>query len=85
MAAPSLESEEEGQSPNFPKSTDYKTSRNKETGLSKRKQPGKRLRVKLGWRDCISGDANISGIRNWWAAARDRENWSKLLEAARTQ
>ncbi|XP_066901107.1 uncharacterized protein [Halyomorpha halys] len=44
----------------------------------------RRGRPKLRWSDGVAADAtNMLGLRNWMAAARDRDNGWKLLEEAR--
>ena len=45
----------------------------------------RRGRPKLRWQDGVASDARtMLGIRNWKAAARDRDNWRRLNEEALT-
>jgi len=41
-------------------------------------------RPNLGWIDGVTKVAEILGVRNWRARARDRDDWRRLLESAKT-
>ncbi|XP_066904006.1 uncharacterized protein [Halyomorpha halys] len=44
----------------------------------------RRGRPKLRWADGVAVDAtNMLGLQDWVAAARDQDNWRKLLDEAR--
>lgn len=46
----------------------------------------RRGRPKLRWSDGVAGDArDVLGVRNWMAAAQNRDDWRKLLEEAKTR
>jgi hypothetical protein len=36
------------------------------------------------WRDEVVKDARMLGLRSWWAAVMNREEWRKLLKEAKT-
>lgn len=42
-------------------------------------------RPRLRWMDCVTTDARSLGIRNWMAAAQNRDAWRLLLEEVRTR
>ena len=44
-----------------------------------------RGRPKLRWEDGVTEDARRLGERNWRNAARNRDNWQKLLKKALAQ
>jgi len=44
-----------------------------------------RGRPKLRWEDGVTEDARKLGERNWKNAARNRDNWQKLLRKALAQ
>jgi hypothetical protein len=46
-------------------------------GTRKRGRPCKR------WKDEVEEDLNIMGIKNWRAAARDRQKWRTIVLQAR--
>jgi hypothetical protein len=46
--------------------------------------PRKVGRPRANWRDDVGKDARMLGIRSWWAAAMNREEWRKLLKEAKT-
>jgi len=41
-------------------------------------------RSNLRWIDGVTKDAEKLGVRNWRARARDRDDWRRLLESAKT-
>ena len=41
-------------------------------------------RPNLRWIDGVTKDAEKLGVRNWRARARDRDDWRRLLELAKT-
>ena len=41
-------------------------------------------RPNLRWIDGVTKDAEKLGVRNWRARARDRDDWRRLLESAKT-
>jgi len=41
-------------------------------------------RPNLRWIDGVRKDAEKLGVRNWRARARDRDDWRRLLELAKT-
>ena len=41
-------------------------------------------RPNLRWIDGVTKVAEILGVRNWRARARDRDDWRRLLESAKT-
>ena len=34
--------------------------------------------------DGVMRDAEMLGVRNWWIKAKDRDNWRRLVESAKT-
>jgi hypothetical protein len=47
-------------------------------GLRKARRPRAR------WRDEVGKDARMLGLRSWWAAVMNGEDWRKLLNEAKT-
>jgi hypothetical protein len=41
-------------------------------------------RPNLRWIDGVTKDAEKLGVRNWRASARDRDDWRRLLDSAKT-
>jgi hypothetical protein len=41
-------------------------------------------RPKARWREDVEKEARMLGIRSWWSAAMNREEWRRLLREART-
>ena len=52
------------------------------TMVEGRRQRG---RLKLRWEDGVTEDVRKLGERNWRNAARNRDNWQKLLKKALAQ
>jgi len=38
----------------------------------------------MRWIDGVTKDAEKLGVRNWRARARDRDDWRRLIESAKT-
>jgi len=45
---------------------------------------GKTGRPNLRWMDGVMRDAERLGVRNWRIKAKDRDDWRRLLESAKT-
>jgi hypothetical protein len=41
-------------------------------------------RPKARWREEVGKDARMLGIKSWWSAAMNREEWRRLLREAMT-
>jgi hypothetical protein len=41
-------------------------------------------RPKARWREDVGKEARMLGVRSWWSAAMNREEWRRLLREART-
>jgi hypothetical protein len=41
-------------------------------------------RPKARWREEVGKDARMLGIRSWWSAAMNREEWMRFLKEIRT-
>jgi hypothetical protein len=52
--------------------------------LDKREGRRQAGRPNLRWIDGMMKDAERLGVRNWRARARDRDDWRRLLESAKT-
>ena len=39
----------------------------------------------MRWRDEVDKDAEVSGVRNRWMIARDRNEWIGFLEGTKAQ
>jgi hypothetical protein len=46
--------------------------------------PRKVGRQRARWADDVGKAARMLGIRSWWATAVNREDWRKLVKAAKT-
>jgi len=56
----------------------------KKITLDKRKGRRRAGRPNLRWIDGVMKDAEKLGVRNWRARVRDRDDWRRLPESAKT-